>query len=236
VNLKLDVIENVLNFSFRLYGGSHKNNLQEISKENPFVNSILPMEISKNKFSTAFSMHSSISRFINLELGMRYEKWENAPFYVADTTVALQNKFTFIYDDYDMVALRAGVSFHLNDKWNVMGEGNYYVYNTLNELYAWHKPNFKMKLLAKYNLADKISVTANIVYSGASKAPLYENNLIKSFDVNAWFDGSLGIEYHYHKRFGVFLNFNNLTASNYNKWYNYPTYGFTILGGLNYIF
>lgn len=236
IKLDLDVIDHVLNFSFGLYGGFHKNSLLEISRENPFVNSILPLQISKNKFSTTFSMHSSISRFINLELGMRYEKWENAPFYIADTTVALQNKFTFVYDDCDMVALRAALSFHLNNKWNVMGEGNYYVYNTINELYAWHKPSFVMKLVANYNLGDKISVNANIVYSGASKAPLYENHLIKSQVVDAWFDGSLGIEYRYHKRLGVFLNFNNIAAANYNKWYNYPTYGFNIMGGLSYIF
>ena len=236
IKLRLNVVDNVLNFVFRLYGGAHKNNLREIAGENPFINSMLPLEISENKFSAAFGMQSSISRFINLELGMRYEKWENAPFYITDTTIALQNKFTFVYDSYDMVALHLGVSYHLNEKWNVMGEVNYFVYNTMNELFAWHRPDYDIKMLANYNLGDKISVHANLVYTGPSKAPLYDNNIIKSQVVNAWFDGSLGIEYHYRKRLGVFVNFNNLTASNYNRWYNYPSYGFNVMGGLSYIF
>ena len=236
VKLRLDVIDHVLNFVFKLYGGAHKNNLYEISKENPFVNSILPMEISENKFSTAFKMQSSISRYINLELGMRYEKWENAPFYIADTTIALQNKFTFVYDDYDMVALRAGISFHMNKKWNVMGEGNYYVYNTINELFAWHRPDYDVKLLANYNLGDKIYIHANIIYTGPSKAPLYINNTVNSQIVDPWVDASLGVEYRYHKRLGIFVNFNNVAASNYNRWYNYPSYGFNVIGGLSYIF
>jgi len=236
VKLRLDVIDDVLNFVFRLYGGAHKNNLWDISKENPFVNSILPMEISVNKVSTSISMQSSISRFINLELGMNYEKWENAPFYITDTTVALQNKFTFVYDAYDMVSLHFGASYHLNQKWNILGEVNYYVYNTQNELFAWHKPDYNLKLSANYNLGDKISVHANLIYTGPSKAPLYENNVVKSQEVSPWLDGSLGIEYRYHKRLGIFVNFNNIAASNYNRWYNYPSYGFNVIGGLSYIF
>ncbi len=237
LKLKLDVIENVLNFVFEMYGGVKKNNFRDISKENPFVNSILPMKMSVNKFTSVLGMQSSISRFLNLELGMRYEKWENAPFYVTDTSVFLKNKFTFVYDDYDLVALNAGLSYHFNKKWNAFFVADYYVYNTVNQLYAWHKPNYDIKLTGSYNLGDRILIDAKLVYTGPSKAPVYdENGLVNPQTIKAWFDASLSIEYRYHKRLGIFLNLNNLAATRYYRWYNYPSYGFNLIGGISYIF
>ena len=242
LKLRLDVIDDVLNFVLDFYGGARKTNFKELTTENPFVNSIVPLQMSVNKFSTYFGMQSSISRFINLELGMRYEKWENAPFFITDTTVTLHNKFTVVYDDYDMVEISAGVSYHLNKKWNVAAKGNYYVYNTMNLLSAWHKPAYDLKLIGDYNLADKILVHARLIYNGPTDAPEYVENgtapgkIITTTEIKGWFDASLGFEYRYRKRLGIFLNLNNIAATRYYRWYNYPSYGFNVIGGVSYIF
>jgi outer membrane receptor protein involved in Fe transport len=177
---------------------------------------------------------------INLELGMRYEKWENAPFYITDTTVALHNKFTILYDDYDMVAINAGLSYHLNEKWNVIFGADYFVYNTMNLLSAWHKPSYDIKLIADYNIGNKFLLHGKLVYNGSTTTPEYNTSgnttVISIGNINGWFDASLGIEYRYRKKLGIFLNFNNITATHYYRWYNYPSYGFNIIGGLSYTF
>jgi outer membrane receptor protein involved in Fe transport len=51
--------------------------------------------------------------------------------------------------------------------------------------------------------------------------------------LNGVFDLNLGVSYDYNKTFGFFLNINNVTSARYFRWYNYPTYGFNVLGGLN---
>jgi len=46
----------------------------------------------------------------------------------------------------------------------------------------------------------------------------------------------LGAEYRYTKKLSAFIQFNNIASSPYNKWEDYPTQRFGILGGLTYSF
>jgi outer membrane receptor protein involved in Fe transport len=43
----------------------------------------------------------------------------------------------------------------------------------------------------------------------------------------------LGFEYKIKKQFGAFINLNNIFGKNYERWHNYPVYGFNVLGGLS---
>ncbi|OIO99511.1 MAG: hypothetical protein AUJ98_11015 [Bacteroidetes bacterium CG2_30_33_31] len=236
LNFRIEAIENIMSFNAKIYGGSYKNNMKDVVEQNPFASSINPMEMSKNKLSTAIGMQTTFSRFINLNLAFNYEKWEKTALFINDTTIALRNRFTFVYDDMDMISLKAGLAFHSGKKLNILTEFNIYSYNPAKELYAWHKPDYDLKLLADYNLADKILIHADITYNGPSKAPIYSNGIVNAQTINPWLDASLGAEYRYHKGLGIFLNINNIAASKYSYWYNYPSYGFNIIGGLSYIF
>lgn len=235
VKIGVDIIDKLLNFEIIMEGKTVKNNLNALSAENPFINSILPMEISTNRFHTSIAMYSSISKYINLQLGMDYQKWENGAFFVTDTTIKLRNKFTVIYSDYDMLKLHAGLTFHMSDHIDLLADANYFVY-TSDLLFAWHKPDFEVKFNGQYLIGDKIVIHADLVYRGPSKAPVYINGDLYGETLKAWLDVSAGIEYRYHKRFGIFANFNNITASQYQYWYNYPSYGFNFMAGVNYIF
>lgn len=236
VAIKVDVIEEVLSFGFTMSGGSYKQNFNDLSYENPFINSILPMEISVNKFRATFSMFSSISRYVNFQLGLDYQKWENGAFFITDTTVALRNKFTVVYDDYDLLLLKVGASVHASEKLDISAEARYYVYNIVNELFTWHKPNYEVKFQGIYRIGDKFRINADLVYTGPTHAPIYTNGVLNSQLIKPWLDGSIGVEYRYRKRLGFFLNLNNLSASQYQKYYNYPSQGFNFMAGMNYIF
>jgi outer membrane receptor protein involved in Fe transport len=105
-----------------------------------------------------------------------------------------------------------------------------------NELEAWHKPSFDVSFSANYNIQDKILLRASVVANGAMKAPKWTNGVQTSETIDAWVDVNLGVEYRYRKKIGFFLNLNNLTASRYDRWYNYPAYRFNFMAGMNYIF
>ena len=42
---------------------------------------------------------------------------------------------------------------------------------------------------------------------------------------------NLGIEYRYNSKISAFIDFNNFTASKYQRWSNYPTQSINIIGG-----
>jgi hypothetical protein len=45
-------------------------------------------------------------------------------------------------------------------------------------------------------------------------------------------DLSAGAEFKLNKQFSVWLDFDNLLNSQYERWNNYPVYGFQVIGGV----
>ena len=102
---------------------------------------------------------------------------------------------------------------------------------------AWHHPNTEVKVDFKYNLHDKLYLSAAIFSRGSyfvrqqGVAGSYTEKSVKGF-----MDGNLGIEYRYSKILSVFANVNNLGFARYYYWNNYPTERFNMLAGISYSF
>jgi len=105
-----------------------------------------------------------------------------------------------------------------------------------NELYAWHKPNYKVTFSGNYNIGNKIILKMELFGNGPSKALVQTNAISTAQTIKGYFDANLGLEYRYRKRMGIFLNLNNISASRYYRFYNYPSYRFNAMLGLSYIF
>lgn len=236
IRFNLAAIPDVLYFNFNLRGGHYRNTLKSFSNENPFIISQIPVGFSNQKYQINFGLGSSISKSVNFAVQFYFSKYENAPMFITDTNSLYNNRFTVVYDDYDELKLQAGITYRLHDKLRFLLKGNYYVYNMSTELFPWHKPSYDVSLSGNYNIQDKIIVKAAFISYGSSNAPIWENGVQSSTTIKAWVDLNFGVEYRYRKKLGIFLNFNNVTASRYYRWYNYPSYKFNVLGGLSYIF
>ncbi len=236
ISINLAAIPDVLYFNFNLTGGYYRNSLKSFSEENPFIISHIPVGFTNRKFQTNFGLGSSISKAVNFDIQLYYDKFEHAPLFVTDTNSLYDNKFTVVYDDYDRLKLQMGMTYRLHQKVQLLLRGNYYVYNMTNELFPWHKPAYDVSLTANYNIQDKILLKAAFITYGSSHAPVWENGLLKAQTLKSWVDINFGVEYRYRKKTSIFINFNNITSTRYYRWYNYPSYRFNILGGFSYIF
>jgi hypothetical protein len=236
LDLKLEAIKKILYFNLTISGGMHKNTLKEYSDDNPFISQTIPMDFSNHKYKINFGLGSTISRELDFNLQLHYNSLEHAPLYVTDYSTVYNNSFKVVYDDYDEVRFRAGFAWQKQDHIRVMLMADYYVYNMTNELYAWHKPSYKLTLSGNYNIGDKILLKAQIFANGASNALVQENNKMVAMEIKGFVDANLGVEYRYRKKLGVFLNLNNIAASKYSRFYNYPAYRFNAMLGLSYIF
>ena len=58
----------------------------------------------------------------------------------------------------------------------------------------------------------------------------------ESHDLKGYVDLYLGAEYRYTKRFSLFLDVSNLSASKYERWYRYPVQRVLLVGGATYAF
>ena len=97
-------------------------------------------------------------------------------------------------------------------------------------------PNFSLTFGSWYDIADKIIVKGNINLLGSRKAYSYRkphdiDENYHSYTLPTILDMNLGIEYRYNSKISAFIDFNNFTASKYQRWSNYPTQSINIIGG-----
>jgi hypothetical protein len=163
--------------------------------------------------------------------------------FVTDTLYSKGNRFNVIYDTMNVATVEGSLTYQYQEKTKIDLIGRYFSYNAFNNVYAWNLPTLQFILRGSYNLYDKFIFSADINLEGGRKALVYtmeddvveENNqLAKNLGFIA--DANIGVEYRYNKRISAFLNFNNVAAQRYRRWYNYPVQGFQVMGGVTFRF
>jgi hypothetical protein len=216
------------------YSGMLKEySYQNTLLENPFVQpgtTILPSKIKQNLTA---GIRGNISSKIGFNLAVNYKEIDNQYLFINDTLDLLENKFTVLYDDMNVVSFSGELSFKKSEKFNVLLKGDFYKYTTDNEAYAWHKPDYYVSLSPRYLIRNKFIITSDIFALSKRYAKSYTN--AKGYvELEGTIDFNFGVEYRYTKLLSGFVNFNNLMATKYYKWNQYPSQGFHILFGVTY--
>lgn len=218
-----------LEFSGKLQEHSYKRTLYENQFITPGTN-ILPTEVSKNIVA---GFRGNISSKIGFNLAVNYKDINDQYFYVNDTSEYYENKFTVIYDDMNSLSFSGELSYKRSDKFNVLLKGEFFKYSLDNELYAWHKPDYVVSLNTHYLLREKFIITSDIFVLPKRYAKGFRN-ADDYIELEGTVDLNVGVEYRYTKLLSAFVKLNNLTATKYYRWNQYPTQGFHILFGLAY--
>lgn len=238
--LKFNVIEDYLVPYAGVKGQVRRNNYNNITLENPFVGETLRMQNSNEKFNLYGGFRGTLSTATSFNVSGSLTKVENEYLYVK----GLSDRFALVYDDLDELEIKGELAYRKDKKITVYLLGQYFNYSTDNEIEAWHKPEIKVTASGEYNIQKKIIISADIFYWGEQFArsvdsnvdPLSSTILYKAEKLDAIVDANLGFEYRYTKKLSAFIDFNNIAGINYEKYQDYPTQGFNVLGGLTYAF
>ena len=236
-NFNVNIFINI----FVVYGGItnelKRNNMIDLSAENPFINTSLPYLYSYTSSKVYGGLKGCISSYLSFNLSVSKSSMNDMPLFVSDTTSKLLNRFTVVYDKVGVFNTHTEITYQKAEKFKLLLASNFYQYYTTNELQAWHKPSMDVKLSMNYNLKDKIIVKADVIAYNGSYAKVIDNSSlpkVTALKLKGTVDVNLGVEYRYSKIISAFINFNNVAAVKYKQWYNYPNYGFTALAGLTY--
>ena len=120
-----------------------------------------------------------------------------------------------------------------SDKFNMLGKLEVNDYKMFKQAYAWHMPAVKASLMPRYNLRNKILVSADLNYIGKryARSPYQNGEIIVLEDM---IDLNLGVEYRYTKMMSLFVRFNNLAAYKYYLWNQFPLQRFHVMAGFTY--
>ena len=242
---KYNVVEHIIIPYVGIKGGLISNNLNNFYAENPFINTqLLSVQNSNQKYDIYGGIRGSLSSKITFNTSFSQQKIESMPFYIKDFNNFTANKFVLAYDTVKLSTVTAELAYQKLEKFKILLGANYYKYDLKNENEAWHKPDFKVSLSGIYDLSDKILVRADVYYFGKQYAKSFNttslNNTITTVEESKELDGiidlNLGLEYRYTKKLSAFIQFNNIGSAAYQRWDDYPTQKFGVLGGLTYSF
>lgn len=231
---RYNLIKSILVPYVGITGDLKRNTFTAFAKENPFINPLIPLKNTDERLSLYAGLGGNLSKNTSFELSVSNTKFEDMPLYVKDTTSREMRTFTLIYDDVELTKLTAEIIYEPLKRWNLALKGDYFMYETQNELEAWHKPDYRVSALMGYNLGDKILLKLMVYMIGKQKAKLYEKPEAETLKGTS--DINLDFEYRYSKKIGVFLHFNNLASVRYEKWQDYPTQRLNIIGGFKFSF
>lgn len=239
-------------------GGLEANSFNSLRKENPFVLSNLqnfaPRVGSKDDLEELkntnhrFEFNGGIKGRFNEQLSFSGKisalRFKDMPFFVNDTVYSEQNRFSIVYNDGRSLGISGQIAYRQSEFLNIIAAIDLKDYKMDDGVEAWHKPESKFTLGAVFDHNDRLVARFDMYYIGKRfvKSLLPIDNALPATDgsyqtsIDGYVDASLSAEYRYTKRLSAFLEFNNITGGKYEKWYQFRTQPFQVMGGLTYSF
>lgn len=229
-----------------LTGNVQVNTFRSITTENPFIQN---------------PIQSNTVHKLELYGGFKGQLSPQCGFHIQSSSSQLENNLYFIYRAQDslkltdpsagsqiavydgtkgtLTQLQIHVYYQKGEKWriNMSTFINNYKMDKLTD--AFGRAEFESKLNIWYNIADKIYTKFDLFYIGERA---FGSNTISNLTpvkrglMNAYTDVNLGFEYRYKKHISTFLQLNNLTNNNYQRWAAYTNYRFNLMAGFTFTF
>jgi outer membrane cobalamin receptor len=150
---------------------------------------------------------------------------------VNDTAVPLQNQFMVIYDNINLLQVRASLGYIRYENLTARLQATLYHYIPKDEEKAWHLPNYEVVLDVGYILKEKYTLRASILATGSKYARTYQDGIPVAEKIKGSFDLGAGFEYRINRMISVYADINNILNQNYQRWYEYPVQGILVMAG-----
>lgn len=261
--LNLTPMEGIFNIFAGIDGNLNINSYSKIAYENPFVDPTHDVKNSFHQFRFFGGFDGKFSSKTNFKIAADYSMVKNQQLYyleesfnpissVFPTPTFIENDFSVLYDDMDLLKFNVEVYHTATDNLNLLITGNYYVYKMETQTEAWNMPQFDAKLSLAFKVTDQLEVTTDLFVIGKRTGLVIETNrfnspvpadlstldkaFYKAYTLDTAIDMNVGATYHFTHSLSAFAQLNNFGFQNYERWLGYPVQGFNLLGGVSYSF
>ena len=239
------IIENVANLYAGIDGRYQKQSLRNVMQTNQFTTKFEMKNLYENsKAYIGLNAKMGASADALFELG--YSDVSNMPLFVTINNPSTPlidrdslNSFTIKYRQVNIFKFTGAFNYSFSESVRIGFIGNFYEYG-LSDEEAWQLPASDARLNMRFNIRNKVYPYFDLMAMGIQKQRsgetdnnprTYSNSSIKAF-----YDMSAGIDFRFKKKLSAFVQANNMMNNRYQRWYNYPVYGFNIIGGITMIF
>ncbi len=246
--LDYSLFDDILKPYIGVDGRRIRNSFRSLTRENPWLNGAPELANSSLMYDIYGGLRGSFSSDIGFDVRVSGSRMKNRPLYVNTTSLvdstALGDRFGVVYDEVGQLDISGEITYSHSEHVDVMGRIDLFTYTTDAQAEPWNLPSYKLSLGARYDFRDKLIVKVEAQFLGARKAGALPDGNVQTFaevepvtqDLDGFVDLYFGAEYRYTKRLSLFFDVSNLSASKYERWYDYPVQRTLVMGGATYAF
>jgi hypothetical protein len=213
-------------------GDVDKVSLRTLSNDNFWINSNQKIANTKRALEFSTGVKGKVANKFAVHVGISLTDLKG--YYFFQNNVKSRGKFDLIYDEGSTKRTNLFAELGFNQqmvKLNVRGD--YFNYSR-NSGVALHLPSYKITFNSNYNVFGKILLDADLIILGGMKA--LDNEKKSIVEIPSAVDLSLKADYLFSRNVSFFVKGNNLLASNYQLYLNYPVRGLQALVGVSCTF
>jgi hypothetical protein len=236
-NILADVGTEDKRFTFQAgwTGYLRKTSYQYLASQNPWL--WAPSTLLNTKVEERFAgFKGSVGDHFSYSAKVAFNKLTNQPLFINDTSAAGDGKSFAVVNEARINVLNLGgeLGYNIEEKFSVITSLSFNQYTGL-------KTNKKAwgLLPLELNTALRLQVIKDLWLKGdlfAWSGPQYLKKDGGNAKLNGAFDLNAGLEFKITKNINLWTQFNNIFNQAYQRWNQYPVYGFNFVGGIVFSF
>lgn len=205
-----------------------ENSFRTLSNENPYMQD--PIFFKNTKEVQYYGgIKATLGDHFNFNAKAAYISYKNMPLFINDEfdgkSFVLSNESSL-----SNFQIHGDANYINQDKFTLTAAMDLNAYTGLDDnTSAWGLYPLKLNGSFRWNAMKQLIIKGDLVTFSGAKALLLDKS---SKNLKGGTDLSAGGEFKINNMFSAWLDFNNVLNNKYQKWNNYPVYGFQVIGGV----
>lgn len=216
-------------------GYVRKTTYQYLASQNPWL--WLPATFKNTWVEERFAgFKGSVGDHFNYSAKVGFNKLTNQPLFVTDTTTGLGGKsFRVINESLVKVTNFGGeIGYAIAEKFSLISGITFNQYHGLKDnLKAWGMIPLEFKTALRLQIIKDLWLKTDLF---AWSGPWATTRTNTAYKMDGATDLSAGLEFKITKNINLWSQFNNIFNKEYQRWNQYPVYGFNFVGGIVFSF
>jgi hypothetical protein len=225
--------QNVLIVQAGWVGHYIANSFRTLSGENPYMQDPTDTFHNTKEMQYYGGIKATIGNHFSFNARAAFIVYNDMPLFINDS---IDGKSFYIKNErrIDDFQIHGDLNYINQDKFTFTAGLDLNTYTgLLDNAKAWELYPLKLTGSLRWYAFKQLLFKADLVaFSGAKALVTYNTNSPYEKTLNGGTDLSAGAEFKINKRFGAWLDLDNILNSKYQRWNNYPVYGLQLIGGV----
>jgi len=216
-------------------GDLNQNTFRQLSTKNPFM--LNNYDVKQTRSDQVYGgFESALGQHVSFGGTVSWRQYKDLALFVNDYTASADGKsFAVVYDrKVQALSFDAFIRYQVGNVFGLNANASYYnFYKTTTFDKAFHEPAVRMSGGLYFHPLEKLHVNVNVDFWDGLYALQADGSNRK---MPAFVDLSGNAEYNILPRLSAFVQLYNILGSHYQRWNQYDSYGFNIIGGIRFKF